>query len=592
MNVLGLQSLLPCLRTPRLLVACLLCSPQGLGQAASHHVLNFERIQLSDIYYAEGAGFGDVNGDGQLDLVYGPHWYAGPKFKKRVELYPAKPQPMSFYADNFFTWLHDFDGDGDADVLVVGLPGTPAFLFENPGHEHLDKHWMKHQVFDAVANESPQFLDLDGDAQPELVCTSGGRFGYLEYDAGAPFAPWNFRVLSDQATHVRFGHGLGVGDIDGDGRQDVLYPGGWFQQPSDAGTGQWVHHAAAFTSSYGGADMFAYDVDGDGDQDVLATVAAHDFGVAWYEQTQVDGQLVFLEHLIIGSQPHQSPYGLVFSEPHALGLVDMDGDGLKDLVTGKTYYSHHEKSPMWDAGAVVYWFRLTRTEQGVNWIPFLANGETGIGRQLSIVDANGDGLPDILVGGMLGGNVLIQKRSAVSKSVWEAACPKPYALDQQRKDRGAAEELDQTTGRVPGAIEGESMTVVSISAGQVSTQAMGAFPGDRWSGDQQLFWRGASPGARLELEFTMKGQGSYEVEASFTVAGDYGIVQVLLNGSPLGEPIDLFHSPGVTTSGTLKLGRRALEAGPQRLTLESVGINPAAKKAYMVGFDYLRLVHL
>ncbi|MFT5689501.1 MAG: hypothetical protein ACI8PQ_002347, partial [Planctomycetota bacterium] len=304
--------------------------------ADEHQILSFERTQLSDVYFSEGAGFGDVNGDGQVDLIYGPYWFAGPEFKIAVEILPVVPQPMEFYADNFFNWLHDFNGDGNVDLLVVGLPGTPAFVYEHPGIDQLDQHWIKHQVFDKVANESPQFLDIDGDGQPELLCTTNERFGYLEFNGEKPFETWSFQPVSSVETKIRFGHGLGAGDIDGDGRQDVLYPGGWFQQPVDTGAGEWIHHAAAFTSSYGGADMYAYDVDGDGDQDVIATVAAHDFGVAWYEQTIEDGQRAFEEHLIVGSLPEHNKYGVVFSEPHALSLVDMDGDGLKDIVTGKT----------------------------------------------------------------------------------------------------------------------------------------------------------------------------------------------------------------------------------------------------------------
>ena len=104
--------------------------------------------------------------------------------------------------------------------------------------------------------------------------------------------------------------------------------------------------------------MFAYDVDGDGDNDVITSLAAHDFGLAWYEQVREGDQAEFRQHLIMGDRPEQNRYGLVFSEPHSVKLVDIDGDGLKDIVTGKTYYSHHKQSPMWDAGAVVYWFRL------------------------------------------------------------------------------------------------------------------------------------------------------------------------------------------------------------------------------------------
>ena len=118
----------------------------------------------------------------------------------------------------------------------------------------------------------------------------------------------------------------------------------------------------------------------------------------------------------MGDRPEQNRYGLVFSELHSVNLADIDGDGLKDIVTGKTYYSHHKQAPMWDAGAVVYWFRLDRTPEGVDWVPYQADGEAGIGRQLVVADINGDGLPDIATGGMKGAHVLIHEREAVDKA--------------------------------------------------------------------------------------------------------------------------------------------------------------------------------
>jgi hypothetical protein len=119
----------------------------------------------------------------------------------------------------------------------------------------------------------------------------------------------------------------------------------------------------------------------------------------------------------MGSKPEDNKYGLVISELHSVALVDIDGDGLKDIVTGKTYYSHHKQSPMWDAGAVVYWFQLVRYDNGATgWVPHKADDDSGIGRQISIVDINGDKLLDIVVGGMKGCHVLLHKRTETKKA--------------------------------------------------------------------------------------------------------------------------------------------------------------------------------
>jgi hypothetical protein len=110
-----------------------------------------------------------------------------------------------------------------------------------------------------------------------------------------------------------------------------------------------------------------------------------------------------------------------------VNLADIDGDGLKDIVTGKTYWSHHRQSPMWDAGAVVYWFRLVRSKEGVDWIPYKADGEAGIGRQVTLHDLNRDKLPDIVVGGMLGAHVLLHRRQVVDEPRFKELQPKPYS---------------------------------------------------------------------------------------------------------------------------------------------------------------------
>jgi hypothetical protein len=395
-----------------------------VGAAADHALHRFQTLPLTDVYFSEGANVGDVDGDGVPDAVYGPYWFKGPDFKKQFEIYKPRPQNRDRYADHFFCWLVDFNGDGRQDVFTVGFPGTPGYVYENPGPQDWDKHWPKHQVIDAVSNESPQLVDLVGDERPELVCTNKGNYGYATIDWQQPIAAWTFHKISSMAAPKPFGHGLGVGDIDGDGRRDILVQHGWFQQPNSLDSAaEWTFHKADFARA-GGAEMYAYDVDGDGDSDVITSLAAHEFGLAWYEQLRDGDQIVFRPHTIMGSQPEENRYGLVFSELHSVNLVDMDGDGLKDIVTGKTYWSHHKQSPQWDAGAVVYWFKLARTPEGVDWIPYRAADDTGIGRQVTVSDVNGDKLPDIVVGGMKGGHVLLHERQPVSAAEWEAAQPK------------------------------------------------------------------------------------------------------------------------------------------------------------------------
>lgn len=561
---------------------------RALSQEFKLH--SFERQRLTDGYFSEGANAGDINGDGKMDIVSGPYWYEGPDFRRKHEIYPAKPQNREGYADNFFSWVYDFNGDGRNDVLVVGFPGKAAYVYENPGKHGFDKPWTKHEVLKSVSNESPQFVNVVGDGQPELVCSSEGRFGYASFEPKEGFKPWTFHNVSVMEAPKPFGHGLGIGDVNGDGLPDILIAAGWFEQPKmKADAVRWEFHPVAFSDSYGGAEMHVYDVDGDGLNDVITSLAAHDFGLAWYRQVNANGKTTFEKRLIMGNKPADNPFGVVFSELHSLALVDMDGDGLKDIITGKTYYSHHKGSPMWDAGAVVYWFKLERTKAGAEWIPHKIDDVAGIGRQVSIADVNGDKLPDVVLGGMVGVHVLTHKVKTVTKNSWDAAQPKRVKFETPKSIRGPLAEIDKKTGRVADSQEGEELKVLKVSAGKTSVQKMAGFKADKWSGDAQLFWSGGKAGDSLILEFEAKTTGKYDLEAALTMANDYAIVQFGVDDHPLGPKLDFYHSPEVVTSGMQKLGTFELKEGSHRLTIRISGANAFAAPKFMVGLDYIRL---
>ena len=149
------------------LAAWICAVASGHAQAEEFFIHTFDRQQLTGEYYSEGNGAGDLNRDGNVDIVYGPYWFAGPKFTEKHEIYPPKPQNREGYANHFFAWVYDFNGDGWNDVLTAGFPGTPAFVYENPRAEGHGKHWPKHQVFNQVGNESPQFTNIVGEEGPK-----------------------------------------------------------------------------------------------------------------------------------------------------------------------------------------------------------------------------------------------------------------------------------------------------------------------------------------------------------------------------------------------------------------------------------------
>ncbi|MDX1951169.1 MAG: VCBS repeat-containing protein [Verrucomicrobiota bacterium] len=395
------------------LLSLLFLSPL-LSFAGDSSPSKFERKQLTDEFWSEGAHIGDFNKDGKNDIVSGPFWYEGPAFTSRHEYMPlpvttyktkegqekAGYDPHG-YSKNFLAYTYDINQDGWTDILILGFPGEESSWYANP--QGKPGHWEKHVFLKITDNESPTFTDITGDGKPEVICNSEGYFGYAEPDWSDPRKLWTFKRISPKGPWQRFTHGLGVGDVNGDGKMDLLEVGGWWEQPASLdGNPEWKKHNHQF--GIGGAQMYAYDFDGDGDNDILTSLAAHGFGLAWYEQVKEGDTIRFKEHIFMNKEPQENKYGVKFSQLHAIDLVDMDGDGIKDIITGKRYWAH---GPTGDAEPnaepVLYWFQTKRGgPEKVDFVPHQIDNNSGIGTQVLAADVNGDKRPDVVVGNKRG----------------------------------------------------------------------------------------------------------------------------------------------------------------------------------------------
>jgi hypothetical protein len=374
------------------------------GSSGAAPAITFQRIVLHTEFYNEDMAAGDFDLDGNMDVVAGPFWYEGPEFATRHELYAPALADVLYYSEHFFNFVYDVDGDTDPDVVEVGFPGQNLIWRENPGDT--DGAWPAHVVFSGVDAESPVFTDLTGDGRPELLCAHGGQLGWIAPDWSDPSSPWTFHPLSPVAEiYGAFTHGLGAGDVTGDGRLDVLERTGSWQQPEALdGDPTWLRREQFFGD--GGAQMHAYDVDGDSDNDVVTTWGAHAWGLSWFEQTAAG----FVEHPIAPKSPDDTLAGPLIHEPHALNVADIDGDGLLDLVTGHRFWGHVPEVRNFDDPGELYWFRLERSGGMARFVPHVIDLASGVGVAVGVADVNADEYPDVLVANKKGAFVFLQQR--------------------------------------------------------------------------------------------------------------------------------------------------------------------------------------
>ncbi len=348
---------------------------------------------LDNKFRSEGVAMGDFNNDGLLDIAAGSMWYEAPKWTPHSLLEKPEEFAKKTYSNTFCNWAEDLDRDGRQDLIVVDFPGKQTWWFQNPGAK--GGPWRKLEIVPVTGNESPTYLDVDGDGRRELVYGDAQFRMCLARPDADPFAPWKVTPISEPKAPgtERFSHGLGVGDINRDGVNDVIATGGWWEGAAAATNEPWKFHPEKFGEPQ--AQMYVYDYDGDGDNDVVGT-SAHRRGMWMHEQT-ADGWKT-------------REFDKSIAQTHALCLADINGDGLPDLITGKRYYAHNGRDPGEDEPPYLAWYELQQTDKTAKWVQYIIDEDSGVGTHFETYDMNGDGLLDIIVANKRGVYLFEQTR--------------------------------------------------------------------------------------------------------------------------------------------------------------------------------------
>jgi len=369
-----------------------------------------------------------MNGDGHPDLLSGAYWYenpgpAGGEWKRHQ--YRTVGIHDEFVSD-CGEWTFDVNHDGAPDVVTAGWIANGLWWYENPNKPGV--MWKRHLITDSYDTEGGATGDINGDGKPDLALAHYNHSGILWVD---------FSGAEPKVHHVggkeQDGHGIGIADIDGDGKADILTPNGWFKN-IDADNDKWEWHGD-WQLDDAGFPIIGYDVNNDGKMDIIYG-QGHSYGLYWLEQKGEGASRSWVKHVIDES----------YSQAHALRLIDLDGDGVPELLAGKRYRGHSGHDPGSYDPLVIYYYKIDRKTAQFTRYPISVNGTAGAGTQFVVEDLDGDGDVDIATAGKTGVHFF---ENLKINHVPQETREKQLLLDKNWPFEGEGETVQQENGPPP-----------------------------------------------------------------------------------------------------------------------------------------------
>src|SRR5262245_10152880 len=383
----------------RLIVAALtasfLCAPADAADLSfRRHVLN------ADSAFPSCAVF-DVNHDGKFDVVSGGFWYEAPTWQKR---FVRDVEMIGGRYDDYSNLPLDVNGDGWVDLVSANYRSRKLYWIEHPGRGL--GAWTPHVVDAPGPMETARLFDIDGDGRLDILPNDVQSPAWWEIvldksaakkaDAsGKPSPRWIKHELPKEIA----GHGIGFGDINGDGRADLVGPRGWLEAPEDRRNGRWTWHPDFELHADCSIPILVFDVDGDGDNDIVYG-RGHNIGLYWLEQVRPAKKAgVSGGAAAASSQPTtwvRHAIDTSWSQAHSLLLADLDNDGRPEVIAGKRHLGHDGRDPGEYDPLAIYAYSFQRETRTWRRQLISAGGRAAFGLDPKAADVDGDGDLDIV----------------------------------------------------------------------------------------------------------------------------------------------------------------------------------------------------